>query len=644
MSAIPTDWTTLERLLLAQAVNKYGENDWTQVARTLKQHPLLHGQARLEAFTQKNCSLQYYHMLENLDNESRRQQKAPNTVITQDIPKVVKLARHLYFQRIDELMKAIKDDEGRFMAILSEIDDIKSGAMDQKLANLTNDQQDSSKPANTENMEQHGDDTHETVDNSSNVVIPGVETTKTPAAETLLSMEPTTTDIIPQQDTKEETNVDTVGTPASSPQKAMETTPTPSTHMDKVDTSEKSDTYSTTIDPATTDSPSAPLLHEHNNTSSPEPQSHALGGVEENDKNMDISSNMVVIEVPSDNQAGTTTITDEEPVTEAPLSIELGTKRLTDDTDSSSMDQPTPSELSSKRPRLEHLMNDQPLSPVSSFYQESTNVTVGKDTMDQVRSSESDIASHIPAMSSPSPQPIATISPQAPSSPTSAQVQPESRSEWTHKSIPEIESTEPTPVTDAEPVQQLFDTTHLTDNKQPWATDGDDGTESDSNTATPTTTMTTTITTPTPEKRRSGSVGVYKDDQRQKTWQKHINLLWRDIANHKNGTMFMNPIKEAQAPLYYNVVKRPLDLKSIKNRIRDGIIRTTVEFERDVVLMLTNSLMYNKEGTEIYQMAWEMLQDVTEQIKIFKTAYGDSSVHTRSTTVLVKDQQKSPSE
>jgi hypothetical protein len=52
MSAI-MDWTVLERLLLAQAVHKYGEDDWTQVARTLKQHPLLQGQARLEPFNQK---------------------------------------------------------------------------------------------------------------------------------------------------------------------------------------------------------------------------------------------------------------------------------------------------------------------------------------------------------------------------------------------------------------------------------------------------------------------------------------------------------------------------------------------------------------------------------------------------------------
>jgi bromodomain-containing protein 8 len=50
-----------------------------------------------------------------------------------------------------------------------------------------------------------------------------------------------------------------------------------------------------------------------------------------------------------------------------------------------------------------------------------------------------------------------------------------------------------------------------------------------------------------------------------------------------------------------------------------------MEFERDILLMLTNSLIYNKEGTEVYQMALEMLEDVQEQIRVFKTADAYSS-------------------
>jgi bromodomain-containing protein 8 len=81
-----------------------------------------------------------------------------------------------------------------------------------------------------------------------------------------------------------------------------------------------------------------------------------------------------------------------------------------------------------------------------------------------------------------------------------------------------------------------------------------------SETATPTSTSAA-------ESRRKLNSG----DQRQKAWQKNINLLWQEIANHKNGTIFMNPIKKSYAPLYDKVVKQPLYLKTIKNRVRDGV-------------------------------------------------------------------------
>ncbi len=74
------------------------------------------------------------------------------------------------------------------------------------------------------------------------------------------------------------------------------------------------------------------------------------------------------------------------------------------------------------------------------------------------------------------------------------------------------------------------------------------------------------------------------------------------------------------------------------------MINTTTEFERDVILMLTNSLMYNTEGTEVYQMAKEMLDDAAEQIRVFKTADEDTSAastHTRAASMAAKERRKS---
>ncbi|KAJ2056845.1 hypothetical protein GGI17_005979 [Coemansia sp. S146] len=99
------------------------------------------------------------------------------------------------------------------------------------------------------------------------------------------------------------------------------------------------------------------------------------------------------------------------------------------------------------------------------------------------------------------------------------------------------------------------------------------------------------------------------DEQQIRNWKKNVNTVWRDISGHRLGSMFISPIKSADAPNYYEVIRQPLDLKTIKNRIRDDEIATTIEFYRDIMHMLMNALMYNAEDTEVYQMTMEIIPD-----------------------------------
>lgn len=46
------DWSTREKLILSQAVYRYGENNWSQIARILRNHPLLSDRGP-DFFTQK---------------------------------------------------------------------------------------------------------------------------------------------------------------------------------------------------------------------------------------------------------------------------------------------------------------------------------------------------------------------------------------------------------------------------------------------------------------------------------------------------------------------------------------------------------------------------------------------------------------
>ncbi|KAH9049064.1 Bromodomain-containing protein [Lactarius hengduanensis] len=112
------------------------------------------------------------------------------------------------------------------------------------------------------------------------------------------------------------------------------------------------------------------------------------------------------------------------------------------------------------------------------------------------------------------------------------------------------------------------------------------------------------------------------DSQTSKKFQTVIIMVHSQISQHRNGNIFHNPIKKSEAPDYYDIVKRPMDLKTIKARIREGQIASSAEFQRDVYLMFANSLMYNRPGSDIYTMAEEMMLESEAQINTFRQTEG----------------------
>uniref|UniRef100_A0A3B4CPR6 Bromodomain-containing protein 8 n=1 Tax=Pygocentrus nattereri TaxID=42514 RepID=A0A3B4CPR6_PYGNA len=105
--------------------------------------------------------------------------------------------------------------------------------------------------------------------------------------------------------------------------------------------------------------------------------------------------------------------------------------------------------------------------------------------------------------------------------------------------------------------------------------------------------------------------------QAQKIWKKAIMLVWRAAANHRYASVFLQPVSDDIAPGYHSIVHRPMDLSAIKKNIETGQIRTTAEFQRDIMLMFQNAIMYNSSDHDVYHMALEMQRDVLEQIQQF---------------------------
>lgn len=107
-----------------------------------------------------------------------------------------------------------------------------------------------------------------------------------------------------------------------------------------------------------------------------------------------------------------------------------------------------------------------------------------------------------------------------------------------------------------------------------------------------------------------------------KRFQNMIGMLHSQISQHRYGNIFHNPIKKSEAPDYHDIVKRPMDLKTIKSRVKDGLISNSLEFQRDIYLMFANSMMYNRPGSEIYNMAEEMMSFSEREINAFRQTEG----------------------
>jgi hypothetical protein len=78
----------------------------------------------------------------------------------------------------------------------------------------------------------------------------------------------------------------------------------------------------------------------------------------------------------------------------------------------------------------------------------------------------------------------------------------------------------------------------------------------------------------------------------------------------------MQPVRDEIAPGYSNTVYRPMDLTTIKKNIENGQIKSTKEFQRDIMLMFTNAIMYNSSNHDVHKISLEMYKEVLNDVEV----------------------------
>jgi E1A/CREB-binding protein len=80
------------------------------------------------------------------------------------------------------------------------------------------------------------------------------------------------------------------------------------------------------------------------------------------------------------------------------------------------------------------------------------------------------------------------------------------------------------------------------------------------------------------------------------------------LQSHQHGWVFNTPVDpvELGLPDYFEVIKRPMDLGTIRKRLENGCYHSLEDFEADCNLTFNNAMTYNPEGSDVYNLASEM--------------------------------------
>lgn len=88
-------------------------------------------------------------------------------------------------------------------------------------------------------------------------------------------------------------------------------------------------------------------------------------------------------------------------------------------------------------------------------------------------------------------------------------------------------------------------------------------------------------------------------------WQKKCASILKVLKAHKHGWVFSEPVDavKLQIPDYHDIIKRPMDLGTVKENLDNGTIVSPENFKEDVLLTFQNAMIYNPATHDVHVMA-----------------------------------------
>ncbi|XP_036381991.1 probable global transcription activator SNF2L2 isoform X5 [Megalops cyprinoides] len=108
-------------------------------------------------------------------------------------------------------------------------------------------------------------------------------------------------------------------------------------------------------------------------------------------------------------------------------------------------------------------------------------------------------------------------------------------------------------------------------------------------------------------KKRRGRPPAEKLSPNPPKLTKQMNAIVDTVINYRDGSgrqlseVFVQLPSRKELPEYYELIRKPVDFKKIKERVRNHKYRSVGDLEKDVMLLCHNAQTFNLEGSQIYE-------------------------------------------
>ncbi|XP_066582314.1 bromodomain-containing protein 4 isoform X2 [Prorops nasuta] len=94
------------------------------------------------------------------------------------------------------------------------------------------------------------------------------------------------------------------------------------------------------------------------------------------------------------------------------------------------------------------------------------------------------------------------------------------------------------------------------------------------------------------------SFGIEEEERRV-----GMHKVLESLKDHADAWPFIDPVDEEYAPRYYSVVRKPMDLSTMEEKLEGGSYKSINQFKRDFRLIVDNCRQYNGSDNEYTEMA-----------------------------------------